>query len=699
MRRSLFALPLLLAGSVGAACLPPPAGLDAWWAGEGNAGDALGGVGDVLVGNMEFVDGRVGRAFRFPGDGAHVDLGNVPRADGGSRAFSLAFWMRPDSITGGGDAYLIGRSQPDAGLGWDLRQSGATLRVVGVDGWDFNLDSGEVLVAGQWHHVALVVGADSGGGDVQLFVDGEAQGSSGRSAISESPNPLRLGYTTNFGGAPFAGELDEVQLFDRSLGSDEVAALAEAGEGLCAFCAALPEARFGWWPAEDDTLDASGEADGAAGGSLGFIDGVVGRAFDFDGGSYIELPASTDWNLGTQSFTVTAWFRTASDGYRNLVRHHDGGPSGGLWGLRVIPGGRLQFLVSSVDLGQLDLNSEATVTDARWHSVAAVRDADAGEIRLYLDGRPAAAPLADGGRDITGTASYRLLIGAGGWGGGGIFEAFIGQIDEMAFHRRALSEDEILALATADGAGVCLDCTAAAGSPGAWWSFEGNDGERIQNLEGILRNGAGFASGRVGQALAVDFAEAQAHLEVLHHPALAFAPQQPMAITLWARRDSDHPAQHLFSKRLDCFATPWNYQLAWESGPDRLCFGSAAGYVCTTADRLPRDAWTHLGLSFDGNAGTIYVNGHASARAPMQLGPDTGQPPLRIGDVADCDWLGQGFRGLIDEFAIHPRALSRDQAYREFAAGAEGRCALDLPDAIFADGFEVIDLRRQPDCR
>jgi hypothetical protein len=699
MRLTPAALLLAVCGVAAAACLPPPTGLDAWWAGENNAGDALGGASGVVAGNVEFADGRVGRAFRFNGDGAYVDLGSTPRADGGSRAFSLAFWVRPDSIADVSNAYIIGRSQPDAGLGWDLRQEGAALRVVGVDGWGFNLDASDVLVAGQWHHVVLVVDADSGGEDVQLFVDGTTRGTSGRSAISNSPNPLRLGFTTQFGGAAFAGVLDEVQLFNRALTNDETSALAAAGGGLCAFCAALPDDRFGWWPGEDDALDASGEADGVAGGSLAFVDGVVGRAFDFDGGSFVELPASTDWNLGTDSFTVTAWFRTtASDAFRNLVRHHDGGPSGGLWGLRVIPGGQLQLLISSFAEGQLVLNSEATVTDDRWHSVAAVRDAVAGELRLYLDGRPAAAPVADIGRDVTGEPDYRLLIGAGGWAGGGIFEPFIGQIDEVAFHRRALAEDEILTLATADGVGVCLDCTEAAGSPAAWWSFEGGGDERLQGLVGNLRNDPGFVPGRVGQALAVDFDTLQSSLEVPHHPSLAFAPQQPMAITLWAKRNSDHAAQHLFSKRLDCFSEPWNYQLAWESGPDRLCFGSAAGYVCTTADQLPRDAWTHLGLSFDGSEGTIYVNGEAKARAAMQLGPDTGQPPLRIGDVADCDWLGQGFRGLIDEFAIHPRALSRDEVYREYAAGGEGRCALDLPDAIFASGFEAVDSGKRQGC-
>ena len=61
------------------ACSPPlrsaapaattPDGLVSWWRGEENAADATGQNPGILVGNVTYVDGVVGRAFHFGGAG------------------------------------------------------------------------------------------------------------------------------------------------------------------------------------------------------------------------------------------------------------------------------------------------------------------------------------------------------------------------------------------------------------------------------------------------------------------------------------------------------------------------------------------------------------------------------------------------------------------------------------------------------
>lgn len=456
MKTPLTVACMLLASTAGwSACLPPYPDLDAWWSGDGNAADVYGRFNGALVGSAGYGAGQVGQAFDFNGGSDRVDLGAGSLGDFGDSAFSVAFWVRPDMLAD--NVYLLGRSVPDAGVGWDMRLFGDSLRVAGVDGWGFNITTGALFAPGNWHHVTLVAALDSGGpSDVRLYIDGVLAGSAARATISNSSNPMRLGHTTAFGGSAFNGRLDEVQVFARALDAAEVQALVAAPEGFCRPCARLPADRFGWWRAENNTLDDSGSADGLAGGNLAFSDGKVGRAFLVDGSGFVELPASTLWNLGTSSFTVTGWFQSSTPGYGNIVRHHDGGVADGTWGVRLTPGGQLEFLMADSSSGLVTIQSTSALNDGQWHALAAVRNAGSSELLLYVDGSPAANAVSAPGLNVVGNANFRMLIGAGGAGGGGIFEPFVGMIDEIAFHRRALAESEIQALANAAGVGVCL---------------------------------------------------------------------------------------------------------------------------------------------------------------------------------------------------------------------------------------------------
>jgi hypothetical protein len=75
--------------------------------------------------------------------------------------------------------------------------------------------------------------------------------------------------------------------------------------------------------------------------------------------------------------------------------------------------------------------------------------------------------------------------------------------------------------------------------------------------------------------------------------------------------------------------------------------------VCQ-ASPLPANTWTHLALTSNGSALTLYRNGIAVATANVSgnLSPSTGN--LQIG----ASQFGEYFRGLIDEVRIYNRALS-----------------------------------------
>ncbi len=242
----------------------------------------------------------------------------------------------------------------------------------------------------------------------------------------------------------------------------------------------------------------------------------------------------------------------------------------------------------------------------------------------------------------------------------------------MAIFDRALTADEAAAIFTAGERGICHDCVEPPYGLVSWWRGDGNAFDSIGGNDGTLENGATFAAGLVGQAISLptgnDF------VEVPHDDSLSFGATDPMSIAFWAYRATNDPLQHILSKRYDCTGGEWNYQMWWHSGSDALCIGSMSGNVCTTADKLPLQTWTHLAVSFDGSEVTIYVNGAPEVTESFVLGTDTNSPPLRFGSVADCDELDQGFRGLLDEIEFFDRALSRDEVLAVYRAGSFGRC-------------------------
>lgn len=672
-------------------CTDPPTGLTAWWGGDGNVADVFGHFNGTLVGDTGFTGGLAGEAFSFEGDSDRVDIVGSPIGDFGAAAFSVSFWMKTNTVGGGTDAFIIGRSNPDAGQGWDIRRTGASIRVVGVNGWGFNISSGSVLSLDTWHHVVLAGAADGSSSDnVVLYVDGDVAGTSERANISSTSNPFRFGMSTNFGGIAFDGAMDEIQVFDRAIAIDEVQSIFVAGaNGTCRPCMALPPKLLSWWRGEDNALDQTGSHTGIPTNGIAFADGKVGRAFSLDGSNdHVLLPDDDDWDFGVGSFSINAWFKTGTIGrFRNIIRYHDGGGSSGFWGVRMNPAGQVELImadqagVSTI----LSLTSSVVFADDNWHLVSAVRDAAAGELRLYVDGNSAATPISDGAANVVGSVTARAAIGALAYPNGSSDELFSGLIDEVMILREALTLNQLQAIYNAQSAGHCSACTMAPAGQISWWRGEGNASDELGVNPAVAVNNAGYSVGLVGQAF--NFEGNNDYMEVADDASIRFEVDQPMSIELWAYRTGPDAAQHLIGKRSGAGAEEFNYQVLQHYGGE-LCFGAdGASLICTSgADDLPLNTWTHIAGTFDGITKHLYINGREVVAAVGSLGtPDSAT--LKIGSSGLVGDFNQDFDGLIDEVEIRNRALSKDEVYAVYSAGSSGKCRIDQ---IYADGFEAL---------
>lgn len=211
---------------------------------------------------------------------------------------------------------------------------------------------------------------------------------------------------------------------------------------LILISAGAVEDPIAYWSFDENVENVAADATGN--GHDGILDGpqwTTGKfraALEFDGlDDFVEVADHPDLNFGPDdSLTIAAWAKySASTAGTNswivgkagqLPAHYIFGHHQTAVGIRL-----------KLDDGGTDLKLDAQFTpDDQWHHIATVRDKDAGEARIYIDGELAASGP-DGTSDTTNDAP--LHIGQRGDG----TEFMNGAIDELAIWRIALTDDEI----------------------------------------------------------------------------------------------------------------------------------------------------------------------------------------------------------------------------------------------------------------
>ena len=210
-------------------------------------------------------------------------------------------------------------------------------------------------------------------------------------------------------------------------------------------CAPVPSGLVSWWPGESNTFDRGGSNNGTIIGGAGFVPGLVGQAFNFNGsGQAVDVGNSA--NLQLQDFTIEAWVRR---GDPNVASHDPYGAAAifgagwGGYGLILTDDGRLGLS----KIGYSAVYGTATVTDTgSFHHVAVTKSGT--NVFLYLDGVGESVGPYDPGFVFNGS----FVIGARG---ADYVSSFIGAIDEVNVYNRALGPAEIAALSAAGSAGKC----------------------------------------------------------------------------------------------------------------------------------------------------------------------------------------------------------------------------------------------------
>jgi hypothetical protein len=192
--------------------------LEAYWKFNDNFLDASGNGHNMGVsGSVPFAAGLIANGADFPGTaGNFLGIASAP--------FAISVWIDPDTVST--LMTIVGQSNATFS-GWILqvlatgavrfRQAASTL----------DSSASDITAAGGLHHVVVT----SNGLTTRIYVNGSEVASATTVATVSSGFTFLIG-TDSAGANLFDGVIDELALYTRHLGSDEVALLYGAGSGL-----------------------------------------------------------------------------------------------------------------------------------------------------------------------------------------------------------------------------------------------------------------------------------------------------------------------------------------------------------------------------------------------------------------------------------------------------------------------------------
>lgn len=592
----------------------------------------------VLSGTTTYSAAAVGMGLRL-GEGGQMaawakrdpvdPVKNLVRTD---TSFTVSAWVKPTDLAAA-QSMLSQVGTATEGFRLGIENGRWVFAMPQSDSGTAALDkvTGPAVAAGWTHLLARhTVGASSG--SINLFVNGAPVAPVAHNSRWHSPGEFRVGT--------FAGDMDEVKVWDRSLTDGEAQALLRQDNVQAAHWAfdetSGATANNQVIGGDDAVLNLGATFDGAGAdnGALR-LDGVD----DYAGPSTAQL--RTD-----QSFSVSAWLSTDSTETIQAAVSQDGTTNSG-FALGYLDNGRYTFTMPRADTADAVrdtvLSEALPKTKSQWRHLVATYDAASGQMSLYLNGkatfvtRPAASWTAAGAFQIG------RMIANGVHG-----THWAGKIDDVRVYHRAITDPEVKGLL-------------ALGQPTVGhWDLDGNaDPGGTLKGDSLPTWTAGQSDSPDASDLAVklDGAKKQ-HIESVD----AVDTAASFSVSAWAKIDKlggvpvptvvsqDGATNSAFSlgAATDGSETKWAFTRYGATGAITRVFGSP----------VQVGQWTHLVGVYSMDPGKIdlYVNGVLQNSLAFTT-PVASSGPLVIGARKWGGNRDQFFSGAVDDVEVHAREL------------------------------------------
>lgn len=585
-------------------------------------------VAQTITGNA----GKIGQGFNFDGTNDKITSTNTI-----NNIQSIAFWASPSATTqtlidfnGSGTNIKINSGS--------MQANGFVNPVIYVDGVQTN-----TFPDTAWHHVVIT-----------------------------SANPINASsFTMGFADSTYYdGLLDDVRLYNRALGQQEIVRLFEWGPD--------PKAHWKFDERSGTTVtDSSGnQYNGNVLNGAEWVTGKFGAALylgqklDVTNPTYVSVPVPEH-----EDITVSLWFKT--DGAQTgvdgaaLITIYDFVGNGTT--LSIDTGGNIEY--KSDVLGMYYYTSGTRYDDNKWHYVTGMTRGTS--TFVYVDGVP--RTLSSGSASGASVNYLTANIGLGSEG------RFKGSIDDVRIYDYARSAKQIVSDMNAGHPAVGSPIASAIGH----WKFDEGYGTTANNsgsggtvLNGALTDmdspatyGSGWTnSGKFGKAL--NFDGSNDNISVPSNTSLAITGD--LTLSIWAKRKTANivhnlidyaapgeleTANHLYEFYLDASN---NLVLEWE-------YAAGSNEVVTSSKTVsnPSDTWAHYMVSRNSNTKQVdfYENGVKLGATQAYTNNPTGGSLSSFVIGRDNASTIQVFDGTLDEVKIYNYTLSSDEVKSEFNQG------------------------------
>jgi hypothetical protein len=293
--------------------------------------------------------------------------------------------------------------------------------------------------------------------------------------------------------------------------------------------------------------------DGTAYGTT-LIPGKSGTARHFNGyGDYINVPDSPSLNFdSTESFTISAWFRTTFTGSGEFLRKGSAPTSGYM--LRMIQG-HVEATIGDMENSTfphelIHIQSDTTYNDGLWHHAIFARVRPLNKLFLVVDGVLATQPVAD---TYTLPIINERSLNIGRWEALGGVEYYSGDLDEIRITREVFAPP--------------IDNIAA------YWKFEDQSNmfvyDSSRNHNDGTAHGTMLIAGKYGMAR--HFNGAGDFIQIPNSPSLNFDSSQGFTISAWFRT-TDSSNTIILQKGIDSLP---GYEIRLEHGHVQGIIGNA----------------------------------------------------------------------------------------------------------------------------
>ncbi|GII58442.1 hypothetical protein Pth03_68310 [Planotetraspora thailandica] len=411
----------------------------AWSLDEGSGAVAAGSSGSYpldLGGHAALgADGHSGTALTMTDEDSYAESRGAVLDF--ARGFTVSAWVKADDLSRSRTVLSqAGTYNSGVALGYDAESGKWALRLSTADdpsGTAVAATSGAPAVPGRWTHLVGTYNGKS----ATLYVDGVAAPSVSVTAFGARGN-LEIGRLRDRGAwaEPWAGEIDDLRVWDRAVSASQVARLHATGDVTTGVPAKVV------WPLDE----AAGPADGHPetqdvtfhGGVQSGQPGYTGKAAAFDGSDgYGDTPRAVADSR--RDFSAGAWVQLADTTADHTAVSQSGSFALGFdherqaWVFR---------LPTSDGTGEQSVYSAAQVDPGEWTHLLGVYDRTAKRITLYVNGQAGpseAAPSvgnADGGLQLG--RSLEADDGQDYWKG---------SVDDVRVFDRILAQTEVSKLA------------------------------------------------------------------------------------------------------------------------------------------------------------------------------------------------------------------------------------------------------------